>query len=214
MTLDGKIATSTGDSQWISGEAAREMVHQIRGRVDGVMVGIGTALADDPMLNARPPGPRVATRIVVDSKARLPIDSRLVQSAKEFPVLLAVGPEASKSSLDPLRTHGVEVLVSASTNSTERIQELMEELGRRKMTNILVEGGGQLLGSLWDANMVDEVHVFVAPKVIGGAAAITPVGGEGKRKMSEAFQLTESSWSNVGDDLYLHGFVNNSKEDA
>jgi len=214
MTLDGKIATSTGDSQWISGEAAREIVHQIRGRVDGVMVGIGTALADDPLLNARPVGPRVAARIVVDSRARLPLNSRLVQSANEFPVLLAVGPEANESSLDTLRSKGVEVFVCDSTNATERVQKLMDELGRRKMTNILVEGGGELLGSFWDAKLVDEVHVFVAPIVVGGAGAISPVAGEGKHKMSEAFRLADSNWSNVGNDLYLHGIVDNSKEDA
>src|SRR5436305_14785939 len=119
MTLDGKIATRTGDSRWISGEASRRRVHQLRGRMDAIIVGIGTALADDPLLTARPPGPRVATRVVLDSRGRLPLDSRLVRSAREAPVLVVARQDNAG-----LRAAGCEVLVMPG------IDALLDELGR------------------------------------------------------------------------------------
>ncbi len=205
MSLDGRIATRAGDSHWISGLRSREVVHRMRGRVDAVMIGSKTAHADDPMLSARPPGPRKATRIVVDSAASLSIDSRLVRTVDEGPVLVAVGPQSTPADRDRLQDHGCEVFVCDHALHGGRLEQLLDELGRRRMTNILVEGGGRLLGSLFDLRAIDEAHVFIAPKLIGGEAATAPIGGEGIEKMSDALQLIGMQSEQVDDDIYIHG---------
>lgn len=182
MTLDGKIATHKQDSQWISSPTSRAYVHKLRSRVDGVMVGIGTALQDDPLLTARSLDeiPRVATRIVVDSKARLPLDSKLVQSAEEFPTLVVVGPNAAPENCEKLSNRGVEVLSLPQYDAQERLAAMMKFLAVEKQaTNILCEGGGKLLGSCNDAGFLDELDVFIAPKIVGGLRATSPVEGNG-----------------------------------
>ena len=179
MTLDGRIATIAGESRWISGEASRAIVHRLRGRVDAVMVGRGTAAADDPLLTARPAGPRTALRVVVDTQASLSGESQLVRTAREVPVLVAVGAESAESNRSRLRQAGCEVLVCAGETHAARLGALLNELGTRRLTNVLVEGGGQLLGSLFDARAIDEVHVFITPKLVGGASAPSPIAGAG-----------------------------------
>jgi diaminohydroxyphosphoribosylaminopyrimidine deaminase/5-amino-6-(5-phosphoribosylamino)uracil reductase len=210
MTLDGKLATRTGDSQWISSEASRAVVHQIRGRVDAVMVGSGTARADDPLLTARPSVredvKRVATRVVVDSAASLSSESRLVQTASDVPVLVAAASEASPDACRRLMEAGVEVVQWPGTRA-ERLNALLAELGRRRMTNVLVEGGSRLLGALFDARAVDEVHVFIAPKLAGGCEAPSPVGGEGSERMAHALQLADIAIEELDGDVYVHGRV-------
>ena len=207
MTLDGKLATRTGHSQWISGPAARARVQQLRGRVDAILVGRRTAELDNPLLTARPPGPRVAVRIVVDSQARLPLDSQLVRTARQTPVLVAVGPQANAEHCRRLRDAGCEVWTSTADDAQERLLQLLDELGRRRMTNLLVEGGGQLLGSLFDAGEIDEVHAFVAAKLVGGRDAPPPVAGRGVEQMSQAWALQKPIVEQLGDDLYVHGRV-------
>lgn len=209
MTLDGKLATRTGSSRWISGEASRSRVHQLRGRVDAILVGRRTAELDDPLLTARPPGPRVATRIVVDSRARLAQDSQLVRTARDVPVLVAVGPTAAEADCRRLSDAGCEVWTGAADEPAERLLLLLNELGRRRMTNVLVEGGGRLLGSLYDAGELDEVHVFIAPKLAGGQDAAVPLGGLGVEQMSQARWLQTPLVERLGDDLYVHGRVQN-----
>ena len=144
MTLDGKIATRTGSSQWISGEQSRARVHQLRGRVDGILVGRGTTEADDPLLTARPPGPRIATRIVLDSEAGLSCRSQLVQTVNEAPLLVAVSENSASKRREQLEQHGAEVFQCDGRNRAERLASLLDELGRRQMTNVLVEGGSQV----------------------------------------------------------------------
>ena len=151
MTLDGKIATRTGESRWISNPQSREIVHELRGRVDAVVVGRGTAERDDPLLTARPPGPRTAVRVVLDTQASLGSDSQLVRTASEAPVLVAVGEESSPADRSRLRDAGCEVFVCDGETHAARLDALLAELGRRRLTNVLVEGGGRLLGSLLDA---------------------------------------------------------------
>ena len=207
MTLDGKIASRSLHSQWISSSASRERVHALRGRVDGILIGMGTALADDPILTARPEGARTATRIILDSCARLPLDSQLVKTVDAVPTLVFVGPQAPQVAVRSLRSAGVEVLRLQSASESERLQEALEELGRRRMTNVLVEGGGTILGSLFDAGLVDEVHAYVAPKVIGGVEAPTAVAGAGAESMKNAVGLSQVSWEVIGDDLYMTGRV-------
>lgn len=207
MTLDGKIATSAASSQWISSPASRQVVHDLRGRVDAIMIGIGTAIADNPLLTARPAGARIATRIVVDSKARLPASSRLVETARDVPVILAVCTDADKTATDELEKRGVEVLRCRGIDHGERMDHLMLELGRRRMTNVLVEGGEKLLGGLFDRGQIDEVHAFIAPKLCGGQAALGPVGGHGIASMGNAIELKGIDWREVDGDLYVSGRI-------
>ncbi len=212
MTLDGKIATRTGDSRWISGEASRAIVQQLRGRVDAIVVGRGTAERDDPLLMARSKGPRVATRIVVDGRASISLESQLVRTVGDAPVLIAVGSDAPQDKIDQLLAAGCEVLACRTMQEhndgldrSVSIQALLNELGRRRMTNVLVEGGGRLLGSLFDLGAIDEVHVFVAPKLVGGGEAPTALGGSGIEKIAAALPVADMAVRHIGGDLYLSG---------
>jgi diaminohydroxyphosphoribosylaminopyrimidine deaminase / 5-amino-6-(5-phosphoribosylamino)uracil reductase len=203
MSLDGKIATRSNASRWISGPAARRIVHQIRGRMDAILVGRGTASIDNPLLTARPPGPRVATRIVVDSQASLNLNSQLVRTVDQAPLIVAVAADAPSERCGPLAAAGAEIVRCPGVNRQQRLAALLDELGRRHMTNLLVEGGGQLLGSLFDLGQIDELHVFIAPKLIGGQTATVPLAGTGIDQMAAAWQLDELAVRQFGSDLYI-----------
>ncbi|MCE5304017.1 MAG: bifunctional diaminohydroxyphosphoribosylaminopyrimidine deaminase/5-amino-6-(5-phosphoribosylamino)uracil reductase RibD [Planctomycetaceae bacterium] len=201
MTLDGKLATRTGESRWISGPESRQLVHALRGRVDAIVVGSKTAHRDDPLLTARPSGPRVALRVVVDTKASLNSESQLVQTARETPLLVAVGPDATAADRKRLEKSGCEVFVCDGSTHAARLHALWDELGRRRLTNVLVEGGGRLLGQLIDSRDLDEVHVFVAPKLFGSG---TTIAGRGVAAVAESLRLSSPTIRQVGDDMYLH----------
>jgi diaminohydroxyphosphoribosylaminopyrimidine deaminase/5-amino-6-(5-phosphoribosylamino)uracil reductase len=207
MSLDGRIATATGESQWISGTESRALVHGLRGRVDAIAVGIGTALADDPLLTARPAGPRTALRIVFDSHARLPPASRLANSAKDTPVLVVVGPNAPPARVQILEELGCELWTDNAPQRSEDLQGLLAELGRRRLTNLLVEGGPTLLGSFFDARLVDEAWVFLAPVIIGGTAAPAAVGGQGIPSLRDLHRLAIEEISQLGPDLLVRGLI-------
>ena len=207
MTLDGKIATRTGDSRWISNSRSRDIVHQLRGRVDAIAIGIGTALADAPLLTARPPGPRMPLRIVIDSQARLPSDSQLVRTARQTPLLVATTDLAPADRLNHLHAAGIETIVTPAMNGHVDLHALLQELGKRRVTNLLVEGGGALLGALFDLGVIDEVHAFIAPKLIGGTNAPTPVLGEGRAMMDKAIGLVDPWVQVLGDDVYMCGRI-------
>lgn len=206
MTLDGRIATRIGSSKWISNPLSRARVHELRGRMDGIITGIGTVLKDDPLLTARPPGPRTPLRIILDSKARLPIGSQLVKTAREIPVLLVTTSLADQERCQVLQSHGVEILTIDDPQS-ERINlpELMNELGRRRMTNVLLEAGGEVLGSFHDHQLIDEVHCFIAPKIVGGVDAPGPVGGSGHEWMGDVAGLVSVEVEQLDDNVYLRG---------
>jgi diaminohydroxyphosphoribosylaminopyrimidine deaminase/5-amino-6-(5-phosphoribosylamino)uracil reductase len=203
MTLDGKIATHAGESRWISGPQSRQLVHALRGRVDAIMVGRATALRDDPLLTARPPGPRTALRVVLDTRASLACESQLVRTAKEVPLLVAAGQASSEADRLRLRQSGCEVFVCEGKTHAKRLQAVLAELGRRRLTNVLVEGGSRLLGSLLDARRIDEVHIFIAPKLLGGESAFTPIAGQGIAAVSQALRLATPEVHAVGDDTYI-----------
>jgi diaminohydroxyphosphoribosylaminopyrimidine deaminase/5-amino-6-(5-phosphoribosylamino)uracil reductase len=205
MTLDGKIATHSGDSAWISGPRSRALVHELRGRVDAVVVGIGTALADDSRLTARPAGPRVATRVVLDSEARLPLESRLIRSAREVPVLVAVTERSRPERRAALCEAGCDILVYAS--ETVPIDLLLTELGLRGATNVLVEGGGRVLGAFFDAGQVDEVDIYLAPIVLGGTHDVSPVLGNGPARLADALRLNPTRISQVDSDVRFQASV-------
>lgn len=207
MTLDGKLATSAGDSRWISNEASREIVHQLRGRVDAIVVGLGTARADDPQLTARPSGLRAALRVVVDDQAKLGLDSQLVRTARESPVLVYVSSAAPAERIDDLRDAGCEVVVSSATSRADRLETLLTEFGDRRFTNVLIEGGTTLFGEFFDRDLVDEVHVFIAPKIIGGKRAASAVGGAGIPAMVNALKLDDVETKILNGDVYVAGRV-------
>ena len=207
MTLDGKLATQTGDSRWISNELSRASVHRLRGRVDAILVGSGTAGADDPLLTARPGGARVATRIVLDSAASLPLDSQLVRTVSAAPVMLVAAPDAPRENIERLVTAGCEVWTAEGASSAARIEQLLRELGRRHMTNLLVEGGSTVLGSFFAGGWIDEVWAYIGPPLIGGAAAACPIGGPGWPAMQDAAQLRNVTIEQFGDDVCVRGRV-------
>ena len=206
MTLDGKLATGSGESRWISGERSREIVHRLRGRVDAIAIGSRTALADDPLLTARPPGPRVAVRIVLDTAAALSPNGQLARSAGETPVLVVTGSAASKKATEKLSAMGCEILELPGDDPASRLRMLLVELGRRGMTNLLVEGGARLLGSFLDAGLLNEVHAFVAPVLVGGQGP-SAIGGNGAAAMAAAWRLNDVSVEQVGSDMYLQGRI-------
>lgn len=211
MTLDGKLATRSGDSQWISSEASRSIVHQLRGRIDAIVVGSGTARADNPLLTARPASrdevKRVATRVVVDSAAALSLESRLATTAKDVPVLVASSSHAPQGACDALGEAGIEVVRCRGESHSERVLSLLDELGRRGQTNVMVEGGSRLLGTFFELRAVDEVHVFVAPKIVGGQSAPSPVGGLGVERMRDALAMSDIAMAELDGDLYWHGRI-------
>ncbi len=207
ISLDGKIASRSGHAQWVSGDASRAVVHRLRGRMDAVLVGARTAALDDPLLTTRPSGPRIATRIVVDSNASLPATSRLARTARDVPLLVAASAGAPQDNVRRLVDCGAEVL-ALEPHGTERavdVDSLLLELGRRKFTNVLVEGGSRLLGSFFDGGHVDEVHVFVAPKIVGGVAAPSAVAGLGVERMNLAHGLSTVAVERLENDVYING---------
>ena len=206
MSLDGKIATRTGDSKWISGEESRSSVHELRGRVDAIIVGRGTVIADDPLLTARPPGPRTATRIVLCCSGELPERSRLRSTAREVPVIIFTQ-EGNETHLAGWEADGCEVVALPSSDNGMSIDSILAGLGRRRMTNVLAEGGTGVLGAFLDVRAADEFHVFIAPKIIGGDKALSPVGGAGIGKLADALPLVEFTSTPSGEDVYLHGIA-------
>jgi diaminohydroxyphosphoribosylaminopyrimidine deaminase/5-amino-6-(5-phosphoribosylamino)uracil reductase len=176
-TRDGKMAMADG-TRWISNERSREVVQQLRGRVDAIIVGSGTARADDPLLTARPSDlndvKRVALRVVVDSNASMSPECQLVRTAREVPVLVALADNAPEDAVNRLAAAGVQIFRCDGATHAERLESLLDELGRRRMTNVLVEGGRRLLNTLFDIYAIDEVHVFTAPKDAGGDAPLAP----------------------------------------
>jgi diaminohydroxyphosphoribosylaminopyrimidine deaminase / 5-amino-6-(5-phosphoribosylamino)uracil reductase len=205
MSLDGRLAATAGQDRWISSPASRELVHDLRSRIDAIAVGIGTALADDPLLTARPAagsvaGPRQPLRIVLDGGGRLPLTSHLVRSARQGPVLVAVGPEAPPDRLAPLAAAGCEVWQCGAADAAARTSALLAELGRRRLTNLLVEGGPTLLAGMFAADQIDEVWAFVAPRILGGAAA-------GPAALADVPRLAIEDVEFPGGDVLIRGTI-------
>ncbi|WP_345324283.1 bifunctional diaminohydroxyphosphoribosylaminopyrimidine deaminase/5-amino-6-(5-phosphoribosylamino)uracil reductase RibD [Novipirellula rosea] len=199
MTVDGRIATSTGQSQWISSEASRADVHALRGRVDAIAVGMGTVIADDPMLTARPPGVRTATRVVFCAHRLPTARSRLIQSASEVPVLLIVSPEIDASEVAKLEQLGASVYRCTSSNLVHMIHQSLDFLGSQSMTNVMIEGGGELMASFLTADAIDQYEVYVGAKVFGGRGALGPVAGDGFASVADAAALQLVRLQRLGD---------------
>jgi diaminohydroxyphosphoribosylaminopyrimidine deaminase / 5-amino-6-(5-phosphoribosylamino)uracil reductase len=208
MTLDGKVATRTGDSQWISGEDSRSLAHCWRASVDAVVVGIGTALADDPQLTARPNGEPAGPehqprRVVFDTLARLPPSSQLVTAAAQIPLIVVASRAAARADTDALEAAGVQVLVATGENEPARVRSALEQLGTLGVASVLLEGGPHLAGAFLDAGEIDEVRLFLAPLLLGGSAARDPLEGMGVERISEAMRALTCDCERVGDDLLI-----------
>jgi len=208
MTLDGCLAlppaepgqegSATGH-RWISSPDSRALVHELRRRVDAILVGIGTALADDPLLTCRPPGPRSLLRVVLDRTARLPLASRLVQTASEAPLLIAVGPQAPPQQIASLKQAGCDIWQSQTADPAEMVKGVLQELGRRQLTNLLIEGGSTVLKTCFAAGVIDEVWAFIAPRHSGGEPLSLP------RLPATLPELTLETVRQVGGDILVCG---------
>lgn len=209
MTLDGRIATRSGESRWISNELSRRFVHHLRCSLDGVLVGIETALADDPQLTARIQTGikcRQPVRIILDSELRLPLDSRLARTARTTPVWIACAEGApSMKKESQLRRAGVVILRLPSTNRQIDLPSLLNELGKRQVTSILVEGGSHVLGGFVERRLADDFYFFYAPKILGDPEAVPVIFGEKKESMAEAIGVHGVRIRRFGDDVMLHG---------
>lgn len=217
MTLDGKIATRTGASKWITGEAAREHVHRLRGRYAGILAGIGTVLADDPMLNCRIEGAHQPLRIILDSHLRIPMGSRLVRSAKEYPLLIVCNEsnrdrEEGASRIKKLEEAGAKVWTLPEKNGHPDLNVLMERLGEEKIDSVLIEGGGTVNEAALKAHIVHHVYAYIAPKIFGGEDAKTPVEGSGIRLPQECANLRLAKITVLLNDMLLEYDVEGETE--
>ena len=209
MTLDGKIASHTGDSKWITNEKSRQLVHKLRSEMMGIVAGIGTVKADDPLLNCRYDGQQPSSkihqpiRIIVDTKASISIDSQIVKTAKDYRTILAVGSQPSISKLELLKSFNVEILCCEEKGRHVDINDLMNKLGEMGIDSLLLEGGATLNAAFLEAGCVDEVYAFVAPKIIGGANSKSPIGGEGIDMMKDAIMLKDIKVEQMDNDVLI-----------
>jgi diaminohydroxyphosphoribosylaminopyrimidine deaminase/5-amino-6-(5-phosphoribosylamino)uracil reductase len=209
MTLDGKLATSSGDSRWISSDASRRVVHIWRGRAGAVLTGIGTVLADDPFLNCRAEGMRSPLKVVLDAECRMPPTARLFEpglgDTEPVRVLVYAGENAPADRAEALRESGAEVVRVSSARGLVSLSATLEDLGRRGINLVIVEGGSEVLGSFFDGGFIDKVLVFISPKLVGGRAAKGALGGEGVGRMLDATILRDLRNYRVEGDVVIEG---------
>ena len=212
MSLDGKIATYSGESKWITEERSREDVHNLRNELTGIMVGINTVLKDNPQLTCRVNGGRNPIRIIVDSNLKIPMDCKIVNTAKEVETIIATTDKANLDKINSLEDKGVKIIVVPSKNGKVNLKELMTILGKLKIDSILLEGGGTLNFSALEEGIVDKVKIYIAPKIIGGKDSKTPIEGKGIDNLKDAFKITNLSVSTIGEDILVEGYVEKGDE--
>jgi diaminohydroxyphosphoribosylaminopyrimidine deaminase/5-amino-6-(5-phosphoribosylamino)uracil reductase len=204
MTLDGKVATRSGDSKWISGRSSRHRAHHWRAQCDAVAVGIGTALADDPLLTARVDGVvRQPRRVVFDSLGRLPLDSQLVRDARRIPLTVVVSRAAQRTAAAALEAHGADVIFATGEHEPARVCSALDQLGAAGVASVLLEGGPHLAGAFLDAGEIDEIRLFLAPVILGGKTARDPLEGEGVEQIADAVRALTLDCDQVGEDLLV-----------
>jgi diaminohydroxyphosphoribosylaminopyrimidine deaminase/5-amino-6-(5-phosphoribosylamino)uracil reductase len=209
MTLDGKIATVTGDSKWISNEMSRKHVHLLRHRVSAIMVGIGTVVNDDPMLTTRLEGAhsKDPARIIVDTEARIPLDAKVLNLKSDEKTIIATTERANKDKIKALEEKGALVILTPLKNGKVDLKYLMKTLGEKGIDSVLLEGGSTLNYSALNEGIVDKVITFISPKIIGGNDAKTPVGGEGKEFVKDAFFLKDIEVLRFDTDIMIEGYL-------
>ncbi|GAA0086467.1 bifunctional diaminohydroxyphosphoribosylaminopyrimidine deaminase/5-amino-6-(5-phosphoribosylamino)uracil reductase RibD [Clostridium sp. CTA-7] len=206
MTLDGKISTPSGESKWITNEESRKEVHKLRNKLSAIMVGVNTVIKDNPELTCRLEGGRNPIRIIVDSKLRIPMESKVVID-KLARTIVATTELANKDRVLDLKKLGVEVIIIKAKNERVDLQSLMVELGKLNIDSILLEGGSTLSFSALEDKIVDKIQAYIAPKIIGGEKSKTPVGGKGIEKLSNAIMLENMKVISVGRDLLIEGYL-------
>ncbi|MBX9652763.1 bifunctional diaminohydroxyphosphoribosylaminopyrimidine deaminase/5-amino-6-(5-phosphoribosylamino)uracil reductase RibD [bacterium] len=212
MSLDGKIGTANGESKWITGEVARQHSHQFRGLLDAIIVGSRTVRADDPMLTARPAGNRTAARVILDSTASVPLESKLVQTARDLPTVVACTSAAPLAHLKNLELAGCQCWVfPASQNERVPIDLLLDEMGKRNWTNVLVEGGGEAIGAFLDEGEIDAVRIYLGRMVIGGKDSPVPSGGFGRIPLADSLRFKLSDPVLLGGDIFISGYRNDTQ---
>jgi diaminohydroxyphosphoribosylaminopyrimidine deaminase/5-amino-6-(5-phosphoribosylamino)uracil reductase len=209
MTLDGRIASRSGHSKWISSEASRTLVHQMRGRMDAIITGAGTVRSDDPLLTVRPAGARIPLRVVIDAAGKsLHADANLVKSLSDGPILICVADDIGTEEFRRLESLGIEPFrCPMSEPGRIDLSAVVAELGRRGCTNVLTEAGPGILGSLFDSSLIDEVHIFIAPRLVGGTLARAAVGGQGLASIPEIPNVVRIRHTSIGDDLLIEADV-------
>ena len=209
MTIDGKIATKTGASRWVTGEEARKHVHTLRGRYACIMAGIGTVLADDPLLNCREEGGHQPVRVICDTQLRIPMDSQIVKTAGEYRTIVAcgsvTGSETIREKKKALEADGNEVLSHEGDEGRISMKELLTELGKMKLDSVFVEGGGEIHDALLRTGLANHLYAYVALKIFGSRDAKSPVGGTGVALPSEAAMLKNMNITKFGDDILIEG---------
>lgn len=208
MTMDGKIACFTGESKWITAEAARDHVQHERLRHSAIMVGVGTVLADDPMLTCRLENGRDPIRIVCDSNLRTPLSSNIVQTSKEIPTMIATASE-DNAKIQEYISHGCRIIKTAPKDGRVDLRELMAILGKEKIDSVLLEGGAELNWSALKSGIVSKVQAYIAPKLFGGVSAKSPIGGEGIPHPADAFMLGDSNIVRIGEDILIESRLKN-----
>ena len=208
MTMDGKIATVNGESKWITGEPSRNLVHQLRHQVSSIMVGIGTILNDDPSLTTRlEDGKGIdPIRIVVDSKARIPLNAKVLNIESDAKTIIITTEEADPIKLEALKKKGAQILITPSKDNMVDLCVLNKQLGQMGIDSLLLEGGSELNFSAINSSIVDKVITFIAPKIIGGRASKTPIGGIGIGDLSKAYTLEQVNVSKVGEDIMIEAY--------
>lgn len=208
QSLDGVIATHAGDARWISDLAARAHAHRVRGRVDAILVGVNTVLRDDPRLTCRHAAPRrVAARIVLDSSLRTPLSAALVRTARRQRTMIFCTHAAPARRAQRLESAGCIVHATRADRGRVRIDDVLDTLGRAAMSKVLVEGGGETLGAFFDRRLIDEIHAYVAPSIVGGRAATHAVAGEGAKRVADALRLLTPRMRRLGGGWFLRARV-------
>jgi len=205
LTMDGKTATATGDSRWITNDKSRHYVHRLRSQVDAVMVGVGTALADDPQLTARIPGGRDPIRIVVDSALRIPLGARMFHQESPAATIVATVSK-DRTRIAELESIGAEVLRCCENQGRVDLRDLLFRLGARGIQSILLEGGSELAGNALRAGLIDKVLLFFAPKLLGGSDGFGPFGGPSAKRMDGCLRLKDPRVRRFGDDVMIEAY--------
>jgi diaminohydroxyphosphoribosylaminopyrimidine deaminase/5-amino-6-(5-phosphoribosylamino)uracil reductase len=227
MTLDGKIASYTGDSRWITNEKSRKLVHKLRSEMMGIVAGIGTVKSDDPMLNCRlecqqsiDNGQQLnihqPIRIIVDTKASISLESNIVKTANEYRTILAVGQQTTdnrqQTKINELKSLNVDILYCEEKDGHVDIDDLMTKLGRKGIDSLLLEGGSCLNAAFLQAGCVDEVYAFIAPKIIGGEHSKSPIGGQGIELMKDAITFDKVEIEQIENDILIKGKIKSTEK--
>ena len=208
MTLDGKIATKTGDSKWITSPAARRAAHRLRSETDAILVGVNTVIHDDPRLTIRnAPRRRPLLRIVLDPRGRTPVRSRILRAGATCPTLIVTGTGIQASKSRRLARHGATVWKLPLQSGRFVLRGLLKKLGSAEITSLLVEGGSETLGAFFDQRRVNQTAFFYAPKLVGGVRSVKAVGGSGIRRMKNAIRFRDLEVRRIGEDLLVIGYV-------